>query len=141
MGDFCALSPAQRKRMLGKFHDMSESGGSILLDVYSLAMFDQRKETANYELNLLDGFWSPEKYYGFLNTFKYDKEKVVLDRFVLIEPSRTRTIYNWLQCFSTESIEREFLECGFIINEVYSDVAGSTLEREATEFAIVASKR
>ncbi len=58
--------------MLNKFHTILEAGGSVLLDVYSLTAFEQREETAIYEANLLNGFWSPNTYYGFLNTFKYE---------------------------------------------------------------------
>jgi cyclopropane fatty-acyl-phospholipid synthase-like methyltransferase len=140
MCDFCALGPAQRRKMLGKFHTMLEPGGSVLLDVYSLAAFEQREETAMYEANLLDGFWSPNKYYGFLSTFKYEEEKVVLDKYTLIETSRTRTVYNWLQYFSPETLEREFVECGFTIEKLCSDVAGSPFDPETTEFAVVAKK-
>jgi cyclopropane fatty-acyl-phospholipid synthase-like methyltransferase len=140
MCDFCALSPIQRKQMLGKFRTFLEPGGSVLLDVYSLTAFDQREETAMYEANLLNGFWSPNKYYGFLNTFKYEKEKVVLDEYTLIEEARTRTIYNWLQYFSPETLEREFVECGLAVEKLYSDVAGSPFDSESKEFAVVAKK-
>ncbi|MBN2413350.1 class I SAM-dependent methyltransferase [candidate division KSB1 bacterium] len=140
MCDYCALSPTQRKMMLNKFHTLLEPGGSVILDVYSLGAFDKREETAMYEANLLNGFWSPNKYYGFMNTFKYEKEKVVLDKYTLIEDSRTRTVYNWLQYFSAERLEKEFTECGFTINQLYSDVAGSPFEQETAEFAVVASK-
>lgn len=140
MCDFCALSPTQRKKMLSKFHTILEPGGSVLLDVYSLKTFEQREETAAYETNLLNGFWSLNKYYGFLNTFKYEEEKVVLDKYTLIEEAHTRTVYNWLQCFSPEALEREFVECGFTIEELYSDVAGSPFDAEAKEFAVVALK-
>ncbi len=138
MCDFCALSPTQRKKMLSKFHTILEPGGSVLLDVYSLAAFGQREETATYEADLLNGFWSPNKYYGFLSTFKYEEEKVVLDQYTLIEASRTRTVYNWLQYFSPEALEREFVECGFTIEKIFSDVAGVPLESHANEFAVVA---
>ena len=141
MCDFCALSPTQRKKMLSKFHTILEPGGSVLLDVYSLTAFGQREEAATYEANLLNGFWSPNKYYGFLNTFKYEEEKVVLDKYTLIEASRTRTIYNWLQYFSPEALESEFVECGFTVEKLYSDVAGSPFDPETTEIAIVARKR
>ena len=140
MCDFCALSPTQRQKMLSKFHTILEPGGSVLLDVYSLAAFGQREEAATYEANLLNGFWSPNKYYGFLNTFKYEEEKVVLDKYTLIEPSRTRTVYNWLQYFSPEALEREFVECGFTVDKLYSDVAGSPFDPEATEIAVVAKR-
>jgi len=140
MCDFCALSPTQRKKMLSKFHTILQSGGSVLLDVYSLTAFEQREETAMYEANLLNGFWSPNKYYGFLNTFKYEKEKVVLDKYTLIEADRTRTVYNWLQYFSPEALEGEFVECGFAVENFYSDVAGSPYNPETTKFAVVAKK-
>ena len=140
MCDFCALSFTQRKKMLNKFFTILEPGGSVLLDVYSLTAFDQREEVAIYEANLLNSFWSPKKYFGFLNTIKYEKEKVVLDKYTLIEASRTRTVYNWLQYFSSKTLEREFVDCGFTMEEIYSDVAGSPLGMESTEFAVVAKK-
>jgi len=140
MCDFCALSPAQREVMLSKFLKILESGGSVLLDVYSLNAFKQREEASTYGRNLLDGFWSPGKYYGFLNTFKYEKEKVVLDKYTIIEKSRRRTVYNWLQYFSQGSLGTEFERNGFRIEGYYSDVAGATFNPESAEFAIVAKK-
>ncbi|OGQ90024.1 MAG: SAM-dependent methyltransferase [Deltaproteobacteria bacterium RIFOXYC2_FULL_48_10] len=138
MCDFCALSPGQRKEMLSKFRRILKPEGSILLDVYSLAAFDQRKEAATYELNLLNGFWSPGPYYGFLNTFTYGKEKVVLDKYTIVEPERTRTVYNWLQYFSPEDLEKEFQDAGFSVKGFYSDVAGTPYDRKSKEFAVVA---
>ncbi len=141
MCDFCALSPLQRRKMLAKFNTILKPGGSVLLDVYSLSAFDSREETAAYEANLLNGFWSPHKYYGFLNIFKYEEEKIALDKYTLIEASRTRTVYNWLQYFSPEAIEKEFGECGFTIEKFYADVADSPFAPEATEFAVIAKKQ
>ena len=126
--------------MLRAFHSLLESGGSVLLDVYSLVAFEQREEIAKYEVNLLDGFWSPAKYYGFLNTFKYEKERVILDKYTLVEAERTRTVYNWLQYFTPETLAKELEECGFTVEEFYSDVAGSPYVPDKTEFAVVAKK-
>lgn len=140
MCDFCALSPAQRKEMLSRFRIFLKTGGCVLLDVYSLKAFGEREETATYEAGLLNGFWSPNKYYGFRNTFRYEREKVVLDKYTIVEADRTRTIYNWFQYFSVEELEREFVECGFVIEALYSDVAGKPFDLCSKEFAIVASK-
>jgi SAM-dependent methyltransferase len=140
MCDYCALSPAQRKVMLGKFHTFLRDGGKVLLDVYSLNAFEEREETALYEANLLDGFWSADKYYGFVNTFKYEIEKVVLDKYTIIEGGRRRTVYNWLQYFSPETLEREFTEGGFVIEKKFCDVAGTPFDSKADEFAVVARK-
>ena len=140
MCDFCALSPQQRKQLLQKFHNLLNPEGSILLDVYTLESFAQRKEQAIYELNLLNGFWSPEDYYGFLNTFKYDKEKVILDKYTIIEKTRNKEIYNWLQYFSKDSLITEFKNNKFINIEVFADVAGSKIKPGNPEMAIVAKK-
>ncbi|MCE5263691.1 MAG: methyltransferase domain-containing protein [Deltaproteobacteria bacterium] len=140
MCDFCALSPTQRKGILNKFYGILEPAGSVLLDVYSLSAFDRREEIATYEKNLLNGFWSPNKYYGFLNTFKYDREKVSLDKYTIVETERTRTVYNWLQYFTPEQLEREFSETGFSVEESYSDVAGTPYDPKSNEFAVIAHR-
>jgi len=140
MCDFCALSKPQRRGLLDRFYRSLTPGGHVLLDVYSAAAFEQRDETARYALNLLDGFWSPERYYGFLNTFKYEREKVVLDKYTIVEPARLWTVYNWLQYFDPDAIRKEFAEGGFEVDEFYADVAGRPFDPGADEFAVVARK-
>jgi 2-polyprenyl-3-methyl-5-hydroxy-6-metoxy-1,4-benzoquinol methylase len=140
MCDFCALSPDQRITLLSKFKSLLKPDGSVLLDVYSLNSYNQKEESATYELNQLFGFWSPDDYYGFVNSFKYDKEKVTLDKYTIIEESQKRVVYNWLQHFSIESLIKEFEDNGFKIENVYSDVAGTDYNPNSPEIAIVASK-
>jgi SAM-dependent methyltransferase len=140
MCDFCALSPTQRKGILSKFYRILKPSGSVLLDVYSLSAFEQKEEVAIYEINQLNGFWSPNKYYGFLNTFKYDEEKVALDKYTIIELDRTREVYNWLQYFAPKDLEREFIEAGFSVKGLFSDVAGTPYDRKSREFAVIANK-
>ena len=140
MCDFSVLSPAQRRNMLTRFYALLEPGGFVLLDVYSLVAFDELEEKALFEANLLNGFWSPNRYYGFLNTFKYEKEKLVLDQYTIVEAARTRTVYNWFQHFSPEELEEEFKQSGFSVESFYSDVAGSPFTRASKEFAVVAKK-
>jgi len=91
-------------------------------------------------VNQLNGFWSPNKYYGFLSTFKYDEEKIALDKYTLVESERTRTVYNWRQYFPPQNLEREFIEAGFSIKELYSGVAGTPYDRKSSEFAVIANR-
>jgi 2-polyprenyl-3-methyl-5-hydroxy-6-metoxy-1,4-benzoquinol methylase len=140
MCDFCALSPKQRRLMLTKFFTLLKPGGSVVLDVYSLNMFDQKEESATYELNQLNGFWSANDYYCFVNTFKYYREKVSLDKYTIIEEKQRRIVYNWLQYFSPETLEKEFFEYGFTVEKLYSDVAGTPFNAGSTEIAVVATR-
>lgn len=140
MCDFCALSPKQRSGLLRKFRGLLNPGGSILLDVYSYAAFEKREECALYEVNSLNGFWAKEKYYGFLNTFKYEDEKVVLDKYTIVTDESTKTVYNWLQYFSLKALKQEFSNCGLKVVEHYADVAGGEFLQDGDEFAVVAQK-
>ena len=138
--DYCALSPAQRIGLLAKFRKFLKPGGSVLLDVHSLNVFNKRDEVVTYEYNQLDHFWAAENYYGFLNTFKYGKEKVTLDKYTIIEEKRTRVVYNWLQYFSQDSLREEFEENGLEATEFYADVAGSAFSPDSPDMAVVARK-
>lgn len=137
MCDFCALSPKQRSSLLRIIDQHLSPGGRVLLDVYSLSAFEKKAESSSFQQNLLDGFWSPHPYFGFLNSFTYVPEKVTLDKYTIIEPFRTRQIYNWLQYFSVEMLERELESTGFEIEEVLGDVAGRPFTPELSEFAVV----
>jgi SAM-dependent methyltransferase len=140
MCDFCALGPAQRNMMLRRFHRILKPGGSVLLDVYALAAFDRRVEGASCGMDLLDGFWAPDRYFGFLNTFKYAREKVVLDKYTIVEPGRIRTVYNWFQCFDPGTLEGELAGAGLALEGLHADVAGTPYDENAEEFAVIARK-
>jgi len=138
--DLCPLSPRQREILLGIFRDHLAAGGAVLLDVISMKFFEDSKEARTYEYAPEGGFWSPEAYHMFLNTFKYEQEKVILNKHTIIEKSRTREIFNWLQCFSLESLTEECKQSGLTVVEKYADVAGGAFEADASQMAVVAQK-
>lgn len=140
MCDFCALSPEQRRTILSKFSRLLKPQGKVFFDVYSLVGYNERQEESRHEVNLLDGFWSPDRYDGFLNVFKYDKEKVILDKYTILQNNKTRVICNWLQYFSPESLREEVKETGFVIKNIFADVAGSPFKADGKEFAVVVRK-
>lgn len=140
MCDYCVLSPKQRAAMLLTYHALLADGGRIVLDVYSLNAFADKKEESFYERNQLNGFWSAEPYYGFVTCHKYDEEKVSLDKYTIVEEKRRREVYNWLQYFTLETLEQEAQTAGLEIDSVYSDVAGNQYDPGAAEFAVVMTK-
>lgn len=58
----------------------------------------------------------------------------------IFEGSRKRVVYNWLQCYSKDSLKSEFGANGFKIKSLYSDVVGKAFDSESKEIAIVALK-
>ena len=138
--DFCVLSPAQRKTLLGKMHGMLTEGGEVLLDVLSPAYFEKTGEKQSFEHCPDGGFWSAGSHYIFQKSFKYEAEKLLLDKYVIVEGEQSREIYNWLQCHDLTALTGEFEAAGLSIRETYADVAGAPYDKSATEYAIVARK-
>lgn len=141
MCDFCALSPVQRGTMLSKFEQLLSNNGCIVLDVHTLRAFDDKQEGLTVEKNQLNGFWSARPYFGFVASFKYENEMVSLDKYTIVEEHRQREIYNWLQYFTPESLEREVHAAGLRVDELYGDVAGGPYNPDAAEFAVVLKRR
>ncbi|TVZ41012.1 methyltransferase family protein [Alteromonadaceae bacterium 2753L.S.0a.02] len=141
MCDFCALNPQQRHALLLKFRDSLAPKGKLLLDVYSLQSFTDKEETAKYEKNQLNHFWYEDDYYCFSNSYKYHDEKVILDKYSLFSQSgKTEVVYNWLQCFSPETLTRELANAGLRVQALYSDVCGNKYHADLLEFAVVVEK-
>jgi SAM-dependent methyltransferase len=136
--DLCPLSPQRRRTLFDKFRRHLKPGGCILLDVCSLAQFESKKEQTVCEANLLGGFFSANDYFGFLSTFKYDSERVSLDKYTIVERRGVRYFYNWLQHYGVDELTAELRENGFAVQEVYSNVAGDPHEAESPVLAVVA---
>ena len=141
MCDFCALSPTQRRTMLEKFEGLLSDEGRIVLDAYSLKAFEERQEGLICEKNQLNGFWSTNPYYGFVASFKYEDKRVGLDKYIIVEEDHQREIFNWLQYFTPDSLEREARSAGLELEELHGDVAGNPYDDNATEFAVVLKRR
>lgn len=138
--DFCALSPRQRAKLLGVFHSHLADGGRVLLDVFSLKAFEGREEASTFAKNLMGGFWSATDYMGFMRTFRYEELKVALDKYTIVEPKRTRVIYNWLQYFTVETITKELEDSGFELQALYANATGEQFKEDSPEIALVARK-
>lgn len=138
--DFCALSPNQRKTMLLKFREMLKDNGAVLIDVLTAPHFDTAEENTILEHYPEGGFWSEAPYFVLAGTFKYPETNLVLIKHTVAESDRTREIFNWLQCFTRESIETEFRENGLKIEEVFADVGGSPFTPDSVQMAVVARR-
>ena len=137
MCDFCALSPAQRSAMLEKFRRLLSAAGRVVLDVYSLRAFESRVQTSLFGKDLMDGFWSSDPYFGFKTDFKYEADKVSLDKYTIVQEDKIREVYNWLQYFSPESLSREARDAGLEVEAMFGDVAGHPYDAGGMEFAVV----
>lgn len=140
MCDYCALSPSQRRRLLERVGLILAPGGAFLFDVYSLAAFETWEEQVAYGPGLMDGFWSARPYHGFLNTFRYEAEKVVLEKYTIVEAAGTREYLNWFQHYDVAGLTAEVEAAGLTVSAVHGDVAGAPFEASAPEFCVVVER-
>jgi hypothetical protein len=78
---------------------------------------------------------------GFMRTFRYEEEKVALDKYTIDEPKRIRLIYNWFQYYSSEFITKELESSGFRVEVHYANATGEVYSEASPEIALVAKKR
>lgn len=136
--DFCALSPAQRQTLLGIFRNHLADGGAIVLDVHSLVEFARFEEGVSYGRNQSGNFWTDEDYFSFTNQFKYEAERVTLDKYSIFTSTRSFAVYNWLQHFDRAALTAEFTASGLAITDWYANVAGEPFDPQSPTIAVIA---
>lgn len=137
MCDYCAISPEQRLRLLGRVGQLLAPGGAFLFDVYSEAYYQTWDENVAFGEGMMDGFWSAEPYFGFLHTFRYDEDRVALEKYYIVERDQQTEYFNWFQHYSLESLTAEVESAGLVVSESFGDVAGEPFDDSLPEFAVV----
>ncbi len=137
--DFCVLSPGQRQTLLRTFKKLLAPQGHLLLDVITGNFYEDFPEQQSWEWYEQGGFWAQGPHHVLKKSFRYEDQRLLLDKYVVLESGRRRESYNWLQCFELEDLRREFAEAGLRIVAHYADVAGNPAEPGAKELAVVAA--
>jgi len=137
-GDLCALSPSQRRTVLTLAKRCLAPAGRLVFDVFSAALFDDLQEETLYQSAPAGGFWSSEPYFLFSTRFKYEEERVYLDRHAVIEANRQRELFNWIQCYDPARLSRELAESGWEVEENLGTLAGDPYDPSRHDFGVVA---
>jgi SAM-dependent methyltransferase len=139
--DYCVLPPKQRAALLKRIAAMLKPGGHFLFDVSSRPEFGQVEESFVCERRLMNGFWAEGDYFGFKITHRYEDEHLALDRYLIVEPKRTREIYNWAQYFMPDEIDAELSAAGFETAEVFDLTTGGKWIAKSAPFGVLARKK
>jgi hypothetical protein len=141
MRDYCALPPRGRQTLLAKIESKLAPSGAFLFDVDSMVALEPEAESVSYQTSPHGGFWSPNPYFEFVNRFVYPRDAVTLNKHVIVEAERTRTICDWIQHFSPESLAAELGRANLEVASLMGDVAGRPFDPQSCEFAVVARRQ
>lgn len=133
--DYCALNDLQRHQLLKSFRLLLKKEGYILMDVHTMRFYDKFNTDFTCNKNQEGGFWRPSTYFEFISRFKYDD--VTLEKYDVFTADESFQIYNWLKCFSVDSLEKEFETAGLEIVGCYADVSGAPYDDELDTMAVI----
>jgi SAM-dependent methyltransferase len=139
-GDFCPLSPTQRKTLLGNVRRALKPGGHFVLDVTTRTHRQKHGNRNNWYAAEHD-FWKPGPHLVLEEGFDYPEQSIYLDQAVVIEEDGKVSIYrNWFQDFSRETIVAEMEAAGLVVQSVWNDLIGTPFTDDTEWIGIVAWK-
>ena len=137
--DYGALSTADRQTVMTSVYRHLKPGGRFLLDVFSMAKYNDFEEKQTWEICQDGGFWRKENYIAFNGCYRYP-ENVTLEQTSIVSDTGTISYYLWNTCFTREMLMKEATDVGFKVCEVFGDVAGCTYRTENTTISILLEK-
>ena len=138
--DYCVLNPDDRRILLHKVYSALEDNGLFIFDVLSNNHFDGIQERISCTYSDSGGFWSPQAHFVFEHIYKYEHERIILEKNTVIEKNKTFAIYNYLKCFELNEILKELSNNDFRTVAYFSDISGTTYEKKSKEIALINSK-
>ncbi len=126
-GDFCPLSPEQRRQLLTNVRRALKPGGKFVFDVTTR---ETRKKhwTVNRWYVSNGGFWSPNRCLILDEGFDYPDQNIFLDQFIVIEEDgRVKVYRNWFQDYDLPLINAELQQAGYKVLHAWGDLAGAPL--------------
>lgn len=140
-GDYCPLSPEQRKNLLVNVRRALKPGGHFVLDV-TTPVHRRKHGNRNGWYAVETGFWKPGPHLVLEEGFDYPERSIFLDQAIVIEESGRISVYrNWFQDFTRETIIAELEAGGFTVESIGNDLTGTPYSEDAEWIGIFARSR
>ncbi len=139
-GDFCPLSPEERRRLLQNVHRALKPGGYFILDVTTRAHRKRHGSTNGWYV-ADHGFWKPGIHLVLEQGFDYPEQSIFLDQAVVLEGDGKLSVYRmWFQDYTRETLALELKNGGFSVQGVWNDLIGTPFTTDTEWIGVVAQK-
>lgn len=140
-GDFCPLSPDERRQLLHNIHKALKPGGFFILDVTTREHRKLHGSVNNWYV-AENGFWKPGAHLVLEEGFDYPDQSIFLDQAIVVETNGKLSVYRmWFQDFTRESVTTELENEGFMVDSVWNDLCGTPFEDGTEWIGIIAKKK
>ncbi|WP_324825369.1 class I SAM-dependent methyltransferase [Sinanaerobacter sp. ZZT-01] len=137
--DYGALSTVDRRIIMKKVYQHLKPGGKFLLDVFSMAKYNDFQEMRTWEICRNGGFWNENEYIILNGNYKYS-DAVTLEQISIISNDKTTAYYLWNTYFTKETLIKEAEQSGFHVCKVFGNVAGDSYHKDNFTLAILLEK-
>jgi len=138
-GDYCPLSPEQRKKLLANGRKALKPGGCFILDITTPVCRQKYGLKKNWYTSE-QGFWKPGPHLVLEQGFTY-ADDLFLDQYIIIEGDGKISVYrNWFQDYTPETIYAELVAGGFEIESLWGDLTGMPYTPDSEWIGIVGRK-
>ncbi len=136
--DFCALSPADQKQLLGNVHQGLAKDGYFVFDVLT----DYTRTDVGEKITVCkQGLWSPDPYVEIYQAFVYQEPRTEGFQYTILdEYGSIRSMRIFHRLFAPEEIRALLQECGFTIEERYQDLSGHPWREGSASMALFCRK-
>lgn len=119
--DFGVLSPVDRNVLLENVYRALKPGGRFVFDVLNEGFLEKPGEREWQVAK--SGFWRPGPYLVLSDYFLYEREKVILNQYVIVDESGAMDVYRfWTHGFSHEDLKNIVKSKGFEQTRCHDDV-------------------
>ena len=140
-GDFCPLSPDQRRTLLANIHRALKPQGALVLDVSRHDPQNPDRARTSWSV-AMTGFWRPTPHLVLEQTFSYPEQALQLDQYIVVERDGTHAIYRvWRQEYTRETIAAELAAGGFEVQRLVGDLTGMPDAEDSAWIGITARKK
>lgn len=138
--DFGVPADEQRDTLLDHIYQALKPGGFFAFDV--LTPLHERKELRGTRWSLENGgFWRPGPHLVLEAGFAYRAGQVSLRQYAIVDESGKTTVYRiWEQYYTPDQITQLLESHGFVVADIYADLAGTVYTPDTLSLGIVAQR-
>ena len=137
-GDICAMPQSARLSLFKRVRSVLRKGGHFILDCFAPPFLSTCEESLTIEQGLDDGFWAADPYIGLKQSFLYEADAAVLDRYLIVEQRESRWVHNWIQCLTPEQLSAELDKTGFAAGAPKDVTSGGSWHQSDQMFYCIA---
>ena len=138
--DFGVLSAVDRALLLDKVYKGLKSGGKFILDVFTPAQHQGKKEACDWRYHPDGGFWDKQPHLCLNSFYRYDEDNTILNQTIVANENGVECYNIWEHCFTKDALLLEAQTAVFTQYKLYGDVSGKAYDGQGNIICAVFTK-